>query len=716
MLWNQLFLRKSIEQLHKEMLGENRLRRVLGPISLTALGVGAIIGSGIFVTTGETAANKAGPGVMISYAVAGLGCALAALCYAEFASMAPVAGSAYTYAYATLGELFAWIIGWDLVLEYAMSCGVLAADWTKYFNVFLDVIFHWHIPEEFSNDPISTPGAFFSVPAVVIMALSTIVLVIGIRESATTNAILVITKVGVVVFVIGVGCWYINPVNWTGIPPKYRKLSDVPDLLAHRPDIAALLPNKNDPYLSGKDLVESHPQVVDMVASSVEDQIKSLDDVRQLNERPDLALYLPAKLVVNLANEPTKNGTEFLAMPEVKDSIHKTAERDLRKLPSQEDKWGAIGLLGLNRSIEAVDDRIRSPFLPYGISGILAAAAAVFFAYIGFDAISTHSEEAKKPQRDVPFGILASLGLCSVLYFGVSAVITGMEPYPVIDPEAAVAEAFNRLSIRHDSLALRLSALLIATGALAGMTSVILITMLSQARIFLAMARDGLLPANVFGAIHPTFRTPHLSTMLTGGILCVVTALTPIDTLFNMVNIGTLLAFSIVCAAVLLLRMRRPDAERPFRCPGVYFVAPLGVGVNLLMMLFLPLDTWVRLIGWLLIGFVIYFGYGYRQTLLGQEAWALENENNPAALAAGYFRSATYRRRLDLGLIFCCFLALAAIAGSAYIGMLWWKEQLVVPMALCKPLTAFLFSIGICLFLGFMAVSNFLEWNKARAS
>src|SRR3989440_636773 len=211
---NQLFARKSIETLLEEMKGENRLSRALGPIALTSLGVGAIIGAGIFVTTGETAANKAGPAVMLSYGFAGMGCALAALCYAEFAAMAPVAGSAYTYAYATLGELFAWIIGWDLILEYAMSCGVLAADWTKYFNVFLDVLFRWKVPDFLSYDPFSKTGAWFSLPAVVIMALATVVLVIGIRESATTNAILVATKVGVVLFVIAVGIFYINPGNW----------------------------------------------------------------------------------------------------------------------------------------------------------------------------------------------------------------------------------------------------------------------------------------------------------------------------------------------------------------------------------------------------------------------------------------------------------------------------------------------------------------------
>src|SRR5436305_2442024 len=231
MIWKRLFATKSLEMLHKEMEGENRLRRILGPIGLTSLGIGAIIGAGIFVTTGEAAATRAGPAVLLSFVVAGLGCALAALCYAEFAAMAPVAGSAYTYAYATLGELFAWIIGWDLVLEYAMSCATLAADWTKYFNVFLDVVTanRWRVPDYLSTATFPLgEGNWFSLPAVIIMAVSTLILVIGIRESATTNAVLVITKVSVVLFVIGVGCWYINPAYWTRIPPEYRKPTDVP--------------------------------------------------------------------------------------------------------------------------------------------------------------------------------------------------------------------------------------------------------------------------------------------------------------------------------------------------------------------------------------------------------------------------------------------------------------------------------------------------------
>jgi APA family basic amino acid/polyamine antiporter len=623
MLWKQMFARKSLERLLGEMEGENRLRRVLGPIALTSLGVGAIIGAGIFVTTGETAANKAGPAVMLSYAVAGVGCALAALCYAEFAAMVPVAGSAYTYAYATLGELFAWIIGWDLILEYAMSCGVLAADWTKYFNVFLEVFFRWRVPEFLSSDPFSTEGAWLSLPAVLIMALTTIVLVIGIRESATTNAVLVITKVGVVLFVIGVGVWYVRPGNWTSIPPDYRKPTDVPELLQRYPEAARLLPEGVHRFLSGSSLLKEHPQVADVVASAVEREIRGLGRAAELRQRLDLARFLPQDELAGLlqpgAEAAQASGKELLAKhPALVKAISEKVKAEIKKLPSLEEKWGMIGVFGLNRRIEALDDKVRSPFFPYGLSGIMVAAAAVFFAYIGFDSISTHSEEAKNPQRDVPIGILSSLVLCSILYFGVSAVITGMEPYPLIDPDAAVAEAFHRLSLQEASLALRLSAGLIATGALAGMTSVILITMLSQARIFLAMSRDGLLPS-LFGAVHPRFRTPHMSTILTGSLLCVVTALTPIDLLFNMVNIGTLLAFSIVCAAVLILRVRRPDAHRPFRCPAVYVIAPLGIAVNLLMMLFLPVETWLRLAGWLILGLLIYFFYGRYHSALGKE-------------------------------------------------------------------------------------------------
>jgi len=277
-------------------------------------------------------------------------------------------------------------------------------------------------------------------------------------------------------------------------------------------------------------------------------------------------------------------------------------------------------LLGLNRWLVPLDDSVRSPFVPYGLSGIMLGASIVFFAYIGFDAISTHSEEAVRPQKDVPIGILASLAICTVLYIAVAAVITGMEPYPDINQDAAIAAAFRHKSEEvGGSFILRASAGLIATGALAGMTSVLLITFLSQARIFLAMARDGLLPPRIFGAVHEKFKTPHISTMLTGCIIAVVAAFTPITALEEMVNIGTLMAFVIVCGAVLLLRIRQPNAERPFRTPLLYVVAPLGIAVNFLMTLFLPPMTWLRLIVWLALGLCIYLGYGMRNSALGKE-------------------------------------------------------------------------------------------------
>jgi basic amino acid/polyamine antiporter, APA family len=520
MFWKQVFAKKSLETLFAEMAGEHRLRRVLGPIALTSLGVGAIIGAGIFVMTGRAAAEDAGPAIVLSYVVAGLGCALAAFCYAEFAAMVPVAGSAYTYAYATLGELLAWIIGWDLILEYAMGCATVAASWSGYFNSFLKALKLPEVPFQLCNDPFTSQvmedgtrvSGIFNLPAVAIMAIVTFVLVVGIRESATTNAILVGVKLLVVLFVILVGWAYINSANWTGIPVSERQI--------------------------------------------------------------------------------TENAAE---------------------------KWGLLGLIGLNRWLLPIDDATRTPFTPYGLSGIMLGASIVFFAYIGFDSISTHSEEAKKPQRDVPIGILTSLALCTVLYILVALVITGMEPYPTIHIKAAVAEAFGRRA--GESSVMRVSAVIIATGALAGMTSVLLVTFLSQARIFLAMARDRLLPPGIFGTVHPRFRTPHISTMLTGVIVCLVAAFTPIRKLEEMVNIGTLMAFVIVCAAVLILRKQRPDAHRPFRCPAVGIVAPLGIAVNLLMTLFLPGDTWMRLVVWLVIGLVIYFVYGMRHSVQGKELW-----------------------------------------------------------------------------------------------
>jgi APA family basic amino acid/polyamine antiporter len=607
---NQLFAKKSLEMLQEEMKGENRLRRVLGPVGLTSLGIGAIIGAGIFVMTGRVAAQDAGPAVLISYAVAGLGCALAAFCYAEFASMAPVAGSAYTYAYTTLGEIFAWIIGWDLILEYAMSCATVASAWSEYFNKLTEVVFGWKVPDYLSNDPFSMTGAWINLPAVIILLLVTVVLVIGIRESAASNTALVVIKLGVVLFVIAVGIGYVSRANWTDIPPEERKMPE--EFLI---DNVAENYAKTTEKLTGDAAIDRAKTL--QAQAMAEYQFKRVATIRKelepqgkLTESTDKRLrdiedkYRPAL--------PQSDADKAAVVAILKESGEQAPSK-------QADSWGLLGALGLNSKLLPIDEKTRSNFTPYGLSGIMLGAALVFFAFIGFDSISTHAEEAIRPQRDVPIGIIASLLVCTVLYVAVAAVITGMEPYPLIDTKAAIASAFDQRSkMEGGNQALKWSAALIALGGLAGMTSVLLITFLSQARVFLAMARDGLMSPRIFGAVHEKFKTPHISTMLTGGVICVVAAFTPIQDLEKMVNIGTLFAFIVVCAAVLLLRIKRPEARRPFRCPGLFIVAPLGIVVNLTMMLFLPLATWYRLVIWLGIGLVIYVAYGYWHSHIGK--------------------------------------------------------------------------------------------------
>lgn len=473
MSWRkQAWERKSIEVLLAEMAGEHRLRRCLGPVSLTALGVGAIIGAGIFVLTGLAARDYAGPGLVLSFTFAGIGCALAALCYAEFASTVPVAGSAYTYAYATLGELLAFLIGWDLVLEYAVASSTVAHGWSHYLDTFLN-LFGISIPAAVLNTPFDydaasghwvATGAWFNLPAVLVVLAITVVLVMGIRQSARFNAAMVILKVAVVLFVIAVGATFVDTANW-------------------------------------------------------------------------------------------------------------------------------------------------SPFLPFGLGGVLQGAAYVFFAYIGFDAVSTHAEEAINPQRDIPIGILGSLGLCTVLYILVAAVLTGMVPYPSVDIHAPVAEAFAHHGMR-------VAVLFISTGALVGITSVLLVLMLSGSRVLLAMARDGLISRSFFGAIHPRHLTPHKATLVLGAAVSTLAALFPLKLLADLVNIGTLLAFVVVCASVIIMRRTHPDLPRPFRTPLVPWLPILGIVVNLAMMLALGWHNWLRLFIWLLLGLVIYFVYGrHRSTL-----------------------------------------------------------------------------------------------------
>jgi amino acid transporter len=614
MFWKQLFATKSLEILQAEVKGENRLRRVLGPISLTALGVGAIIGAGIFVMTGRVAAQDAGPAVVLSFVLAGVGCLFAALCYAEFASMAPVAGSAYTYAYATLGELFAWIIGWDLVLEYAMACACVAASWSKYLNEFLRFFNeNLQVPAFLCSDPFSTPGAWLNLPALLITLAVTVILVIGIRESATTNAILVAVKVGVVLFVLVAGVGYISSANWKEVPVTDRVMPE-----------ELLISSESKEVVTEQAKTEGKADADKMQIAEINKQALA---AYKLTHRKEVAERLLAEgkhtaaEAEKMARDAKDKYTPQLPQSESdKKLVAEVLRRSKEKAPEKStEKWGILGLMGLNRKLESIDDAVRSPFMPYGLAGIVFGASIVFFAYIGFDAISTQAEEAKRPQRDVPIAILTSLVLCTLLYIGVAAVITGMMPYPEISSEAAVAAAFRQKAAGAANAGfLRIAAFLISIGALAGMTSVLMITFLSQARIFLAMARDRLLPPGIFAAIHPRFRTPHKSTMLTGGIISLVAAFTPITKLEEMVNIGTLMAFVIVCAAVLLLRIRRPHAERPFRTPFLFVFGPLGIVVNLIMMLFLPLDTWIRLVVWLLVGLLIYFTYGRHRSVVGQ--------------------------------------------------------------------------------------------------
>ncbi len=610
MSWNQFLRRKNIEVLLADMAGEHQLRRVLGPISLTALGVGAIIGAGIFVMTGQVAAVDAGPAIVVSFTFAALGCALAALCYAEFAAMVPIAGSAYTYAYATLGELFAWIIGWDLMLEYAMSCATVAASWTHYFNELLASVNLPRIPTYLISDPFTDRDAWFNLPGALVMLVVTIVLVRGIRESATANAVLVMIKLGVVLVVIAVGAFYINPANWTSVPMNERLLPE-----------QVLVPGMAYDYALNVEKLDKEaakPRAAELGKQTL--ALFKIDEARQDGAR------MVKEGVLDRA-EADKRLQDAVALHEpdapMVDKDKQAAAALLTRLHEEApvkaaEKWGMLGLLGLNHFLVPIDDATRSSFMPYGISGLMLGASLVFFAFIGFDAVSTQAEEARNPQRDMPIAIMVSLVVCTVLYIAVSAVITGMVPYPVIDQHAAIASAFGDIGEKEHSTGLRLTSGLIAAGGLAGMTSVLLVTFLSQVRVFMAMSRDGLLPP-VFSHVHPTYRSPHLATMLTGGVICLVAAFTPINDLTKMVNIGTLLAFIVVCAAVLMLRIQRPEVERPFRCPVVWVVAPLGILVNLTMMLFLPLSTWLRLVIWLGLGLAIYVFYSRFHSRLARE-------------------------------------------------------------------------------------------------
>lgn len=476
---SDLFVKKSIDKLLADAEEKDHsLKRVLGPLNLTMLGVGGIIGAGIFVLTGQAAAQYAGPGIVLSFVISAIGCAFAGLCYAEFASMIPIAGSAYTYSYATLGEILAWIIGWDLILEYLFGAATVSVGWSGYVVSFLKD-FGIHIPDYLSQSPFAyevgkgwyATGAIINLPAVLIVSLVTALLVVGIKESANFNNIVVILKIMVIILFIVFGFAYVNSENWKPFIP---------------------------------------------------------------------------------------------------------------------DNTGEFG--------------------HFGWSGVLRGAGVIFFAYIGFDAVSTAAQEAKNPQRDMPIGIMASLFICTILYILVALVLTGVVKYDkllVPDPIAVGVDAAGE--------GLFWLRPFIKIGAIAGLSSVILVLLLGQPRIFFAMANDGLLP-KVFSKVHPKFRTPYITTIVTGAITAVMGGLFPIGALGEMVSIGTLLAFTIVSISVLVLRKTKPEIPRPFKTPLVPFVPIMGAAVSLLQMISLPVPTWIRLIAWMGIGILIYFLYGYKNS------------------------------------------------------------------------------------------------------
>ena len=483
----KLFATKPLNKLIAEAqeVGEHTLKRTLGPVNLVMLGIGAIIGAGLFVRTAAAIADRAGPSVVLAFIVAGVGCAFAGLCYAEFASMIPVAGSAYTYSYATMGELVAWIIGWDLILEYAVGAATVAIAWSEYANRVLDW-FGMRIPYQWSHSPFEVAHdtgmhGIMNIPAVVILLLLTLLLIRGTKESAFVNGIIVILKVTIVLLVIGIGWGFVNPAN-------------------HTP-------------------------------------------------------FIPASTTYT-----TPQG------------IHH-----------------AYG----------------------GILGILGAAGVVFFAYIGFDAVSTAAQEARNPKRDMPIGILGSLAICTILYVLFSYVLSGVatvEDFRTHGREASVAFAITKYMTGYEWLSKS-----VTVAILAGFSSVILVMLLGQSRVFFSMSRDGLVP-KTFSDVHPRFRTPYKSNMLFFVFTGIFAAFVPEDVVGEMTSIGTLFAFMLVCAGVWIMRVRRPDIERGFRVPAVPVVATLGIVVCGAMVYGLGWTNWMRLIAWLLIGFVFYFGYGRRHS------------------------------------------------------------------------------------------------------
>ncbi|MFC4768118.1 amino acid permease [Effusibacillus consociatus] len=453
-----LFRTKDITQLLAEKEKGHQLKKALGAFDLTMIGIGAIIGAGIFVITGVTAAKHSGPALILSFVVAGLACAFAALCYAEFAAAVPVAGSVYTYTYATLGEIVAWVIGWDLILEYLLAVSTVSVGWSGYFQKLING-FGFHIPPAFA----SAETGMFNLPAFLIVILVTWLLSRGIKESARINNIMVVIKVAVVLLFIAVGVWYVKPANW-------------------------------------------------------------------------------------------------------------------------------------------------SPFMPFGWDGVFAGAASIFFAYIGFDSVATAAEEVRNPKRDLPLGIILSLAICTVLYIVVSALMTGIVPYPKLNDPAPISLVLQAAG--QDWLAG-----LVSLGGILGLTTVLLVMLYGQTRVFFAMSRDGLLP-EMFSNVHPKYLTPFTSTWLIGTVAAGLGGIFPLEKLAALVNMGTLAAFTLISVGVIILRSTQPNLPRPFKVPFVPVIPLLAIGFCIFLMAQLPVETWVAFLIWLVIGLTVYLVYGYRNSKL----------------------------------------------------------------------------------------------------
>ena len=474
-----LFATKPLSRILAESEGEHALKRTLGPVQLVALGIGAIIGAGLFSLTGIAAANHAGPAVTLAFILAAFGCAFAGLCYSEFSTMIPIAGSAYTYSYATMGELLAWIIGWDLVLEYAVGAATVAVSWSGYVNSLMND-FGIHLPPTLIASPFqqitfadgTTGYGLVNLPAILVVAAISFLLMIGIQESARANAVVVVLKVAVVILFILFGWAYINPANYT-------------------------------PYI-----------------------------------------------------------------PENQGAGH------------------------------------------FGWSGIVRAAGVVFFAFIGFDAVSTAAQETKNPQKHMPIGIIGSLVVCTILYVLFAHVLTGIVSYTELNNAAPVATAIDRTGLAWLKTAIKIA-------IIAGYTSVILVMLLGQSRVFYSMSRDGLLP-KIFSDIHPKWRTPWRSNLVFMVFVGIFAAFAPIQLVGEMTSIGTLFAFVLVCAGIMVMRRTHPQLPRPFRTPLVPLVPILGIAANLFLMFGLGLENWLRLFVWLAIGLCIYFGYSRKHSLLNQ--------------------------------------------------------------------------------------------------